>query len=187
MYLIRTKGTKKFKEISNISEFTLEMFETQELFSTTLITKEQFSEEVRKRKVADLAEQLKLLGIDLSAILAQQGVRPIIQSQNTNSTSELSLPADMNMSQQASVTPQAQISRVKNPKTGAFYKLSEIQGFYNTFSNQVEKDIPEIEFSTFDERGIILNMSEPRPDLPKFLPNVGIPVIQIVSERIVRR
>lgn len=185
MYLIRTKGTKKFKEISNISEFTLDMFETQELFSTSLITKEQFSEEVRKRKVADLAEQLKLLGIDLSAILAQQGVRPIVHPSNPTSP-QLSLPVDINMTQQASIPPEAKLSRVKNPKTGAFYKLSDIQGFYNTFSNQVEKDIPEIEFSTFDERGIILNMVEPRPDLPKFLPNVGIPVIQIVSERIMR-
>lgn len=189
MYLVRTKGTKKFKEIASISEFTMEMFETQELFSTTLITKEQLSEEIRKRKVAELADQLKLLGIDLSSILAQQGVQSNIKNAELVKQTDTSLPQqnELPTEKPAFLPPELRMSKVKNPKTGAFYKLSEIQGFYSTFSSQVEKDIPEIEFSTFDERGIILNMSDPRPDLPKYLPNVGVPVIQIVSDRIARR
>jgi len=179
MYLIRQKGTKKFKEISSISEFSQEMFENYELFLTTPITAEQYAQELKNRKAAELIDQLKALGIDVAALLG--GVKkPSIPTQSNE------LPAHMSADLQSPPpnNPAERPSKVKNPKTGEFYRMSEIKSNYELFRTNIEKDIPEIEFSDFNEKGIVLSMSEARPDLPRILPNVGIPVIQIVSERI---
>lgn len=187
-YLVRQKGTKKFKELADIVDFSPELFDTYDLYSVTPIEKEQYSKLLNQKKIAELTEQLKLLGVDLGAILQnnQKVMAPQnlpVQNSANQSLPQSSLMADMNITQTISQKPSERMSRVKNPKTGNCYRLDEIQHFYDIFHNGVEKDVQEIEFSSFDENGIILNMTDPRPDLPRALPN-GIPVIQIVTPRI---
>lgn len=182
-YLVRQKGTKKFKELGDIADFSPELFDTYDLYEVTPIEKEQYSKLLNQKKITELTEQLKLLGVDLSSIL-QNRQQP--SANNSQIVPNSSLMADANMIQQKPQNYDEKLSKVKNPKTGNFYRLVEIQQVYETFRNEVEKDVSEIEFSTFDENGIILNMAEPRPDLPRALPN-GIPVIQRVSPRIVTR
>jgi hypothetical protein len=182
-FIAKAKETNKIRTLEDIGQFSKSEFEKYELYEVRPVTPETYDAIIRKKKIDELTTQLKELGVDLNQVS-----KPIPQapSNDVDIGKPTNLPED-----EPVIKPEGIIknldkpSKVINPKTKKPFSEREIQDTFFLFKDNLERDIPDIAFMTFNERGIILSMIEARPDLPKHLPN-GVPLIQVVKQQQMR-
>ena len=192
-YIAKHKEKNSFRAMDDIDEFKIEDFNYFDLFMVNPINSVQYKEIKRVQKIEELKKELAMLGVDLNALTPQALPNGVFAAGSVLSVVEPQMPPQApQMPQAASAMPNTplapstellttengeKLSKVKNPKTKQFYTMKEIEDSYNKIREQIEKDIPEIRFSFFDEQGIKLSLIEIRHDVPRMLPN-GIPIIQ---------
>jgi hypothetical protein len=185
-FIAKEVATKKFKIFESITEFNIEDFGKYELYSVRNINKQQYVNAVKQQKIEELKQQLKSLGVDINAPAPAVAEKEVQDDLNFNSQISLEedipydtgvvLPSAMvervNMSQK--------LSRVTNRATGKKFTMEDLQNVFYKFKENIEREIEEIQFCSFDEDGFKLTMTDLRPDIMKQLPN-GIPLIQILA------
>lgn len=169
-YLRKHKVMNKFKILDSISEFK-DNFETYYLYELKEITKEEYGKYQKQKQIEEHLEQLKALGVDVNSLGKKEQTNESEPTTEIPGTQEdVPLQGDEYL---------ASSSKVKNPQTGKTFTIGEIKAAFFTFKDQLEKDIPEIAYSSFDESGITLSVTEARRDIPPRLPN-GIPLKQVL-------
>jgi len=169
-FIAKHKDRNNFKVIEELEDFKIDDFQTYQLFKLTEVNKEKYVDLMRAKRIEMLKKELAQLGVDLTS--------PKIETDTDTTFNELTIET----TQQDEVKIEQPIntqkmSRIKKPGTNLFYSMNEIKDIYGKFKNEIEKNVQEIRFSSFDETGIILSMVEIRNDLPKVLPN-GVPIKQ---------
>jgi len=193
-YIAKKKDRNVFKTFDNISEIDETVYRDHDLYAVKEINPRQFKEELKNAEIEELKQRLASLGVDLNALTRGQ-VQPIPPPVNqpvssvTEPTTELpGVIEDVVEDKQTGVkigriTAEAinsSTTQIVNRKTGKNFTMGELREQFDKFKEYVEKEIPEVIFSSFDEKGFTITVTELRRDLPKILPN-GIPLRQIVS------
>jgi len=168
-YIAKQKDANKFKIIEDVSKFKKEDFDKFELYAMTEIDSEQHVDIIRRQKIDELKEQLKELGVDLPPTIPQV-IQPYIGQEFVESALT---QADFFGEE----STDGRLSNIVNPKTGEKYTMEELNVIFEKFKANIEKDIPEISWSSVDVNGITLFVVEKVSTLPNMLPN-GVPIIQ---------
>jgi hypothetical protein len=197
-YLTKSKERNSFKQIKDITDFKSEDFEKFDLYEIKQVTLQEFTEVVKQKQVQALLDQLKSLGVDLTANQAPQEPTETLCNNNQSSESNIieNLSPELSNALQGDainkhqpVIPETNeglfsttdpMSKIKKMNGSGFFTLKEIGEFYFRFKEKIEQDVDDIAFSSFDENGILLTMVEIRNDIPKKLSN-GIPIRQILQ------
>lgn len=175
MFLKKSKQGNKFRILEDVSQFQKEDFEEYELYDIKLVPPEQFDEILRTKKIEELKRELAALGVSVGAERPTVSTPTVQESMSGVPQGHISERMESEMI--PSTPPDKIYSKVKKARTNEFFTMEELTSLFNTFRDQIEKDIPEIRLSSVTEHGFVLSMVEERRDLPKMLPN-GIPLIQ---------
>jgi hypothetical protein len=199
MYIGKQKGQNRFKVFEHVTEIENDDFEKYDIYSAKLVSKHEYGNLVKQEKIKELKGQLEALGVDLNALTQPQAPSPVPATQQvqqilneTEPTSETpgtledtnrkeieEMGVKVKTEQDLMKAPSKVEKVINGKKTGVFFTMGELKEQYDKFHVEVEKEIQEIQFTSYDESGFILNMTEHRRDLPPMLKN-GIPVRQVV-------
>ena len=194
MFIAKNKTKNSFKVIDDIGAIDQTLFQTHDLFQAQPITPQQFTEVLRQKKINDLKNELAALGVDLSAqqqatvatedtelpesAVAGPATDTVVQPMVPNNPVLHNTVADQK-EDPAGVERQV-MSKVVNKKTGQPFSMDELRDHFEKFQTLIEKDVPEVQYTVFNDDGFVLVTSQPLPNVPRVLPN-GIPIRQQVG------
>ncbi len=207
-FIGKARNANRFKAFIDITEIESKDFETYEIFKVEQISIGKYDSLVKQKKIEMLKGELSNLGFDIDSLIDQKvkevvtkNVHPssVVESGGeivknvtdglpvSNKVFEEETPVVVNENNEViqgvkRITEEEKMSSpsrvVKNKQTGEKFTLGELRQQFMVFKDKVEKDIPEIIFSSFDEDGFVITVTDIRNDMPKLLPN-GIPLRQV--------
>lgn len=192
MFIAKAKTKNSFKVIDDIGNIDQTLFQTHDLFEARPITPQQFTEVLKQQKIQQLKQELASLGVDLNTqedlpAVAEEGALPdsvvagpatdkAIQPMVTNNPNIHSTVSEENVTGVKRQT----MSKVMNKKTGQLFSMDELKEHFEKFQGMIERDVPEVQYTVFNDDGFVLITSQPLPNVPNVLPN-GIPISQQVG------
>lgn len=171
-FIAEDKSTHRIKVLKNISDFTQEDFDKYTVYSTSVVSGEDFDKFKVQLQVRALQEQSK-------AMMEQQQ-KIATQLAELTGTNVKQVPVMVPTSQTESVVTTVNTgteTQIMNSKTKQFFTKAELWEEYLKFKDALERSVPEVTMVEFDLTGFTVLVTEYVPNIPKILP-IGIPVKQ---------
>lgn len=173
-FIAEDKATHRIKVLKDISDFTQEDFDKYTVYSTSIVSGEDFDKFKVQLQVRALQEQSRLM------LEQQQKIANQLAELTGSNVKNVPIAVPNTITTVSPVINNNAETSIMNAKTKQFFTKAELWDEYLKFKDALERSVPEVTMVEFDLTGFTVLVTEYVPNIPKILP-IGIPVKQKVE------